>query len=70
MISRSLNAVIQMDIRHANLLQLTKLNHMKRVSIPQLCVLVYYQRRVQSCSQLQAKKYITKKAHLRNLACT
>jgi hypothetical protein len=49
------DAAIQKDFRHAYLLQLMKLNHMKRVSIPQLCVLAYSQKQVQSCSQLKAK---------------
>jgi hypothetical protein len=55
------DAAIQKDIRHAYLLQLMKRNHMKRVSIPQLCVLACSQKQVLSCSLLQAKKYITKK---------
>jgi hypothetical protein len=50
------DAAIQKYIRHAYLLQLMKLNHMKRVAIPQLCVLAYSQKQVQSCSQLQANK--------------
>jgi hypothetical protein len=54
------DAAIQ-DIRHAFLLQLMKLNHMKRVSIPQLCVLAYSQKQVLSCSLLQAKNTLLKR---------